>query len=130
VVSLLDANALIALAVIDHEHHAAMSQWWGTGRPIASCTITQGALVRYSLRLGAEPQGAITVLDRVVGDAHHEFWADDVPFDASVLAGVRGHRQVTDVHLAALAERRGGVLVTFDRGIAELRPRTVEMLTA
>lgn len=32
---------------------------------------------------------------------------------------VVGHRQVTDVHLAAIAARHGGRLATLDRGVAE-----------
>ena len=31
-------------------------------------------------------------------------------------AGLQGHRQITDAYLLALAHRRKGVLVTFDRG--------------
>ena len=50
----------------------------------------------------------------------HEFWAEDVSVldPAAVhLDRVLGPRQLTDVHLLALAVRRGGRLVTFDRGI-------------
>ncbi len=58
----------------------------------------------------------------------HEFWVDDV---AKVTAGLgdtsllRRHRDVTDAHLLALAERRGGALVTFDvrlSGLLGARP--------
>ena len=47
----------------------------------------------------------------------HQFWADDL---SGVTGGfgdvmlVRSHREVTDAHLLALAEGRGGRLLTFD----------------
>lgn len=127
-VGLLDANALIALGFTDHEHHGSVSRWWGSGRPFATCAITQGALIRYGLRVGSTPDDVLGVLSVVSGHELHELWSDDIGFDAGVLAGVRGHRQVTDAYLAALAESKGGVLVTFDRGIAELRPGAVELI--
>jgi predicted nucleic acid-binding protein len=47
----------------------------------------------------------------------HEFWPDDLPYDASILRGVLGHRQVTDAYLVALARRRRARLATFDAGL-------------
>ena len=35
-----------------------------------------------------------------------------------------GYRQVTDAHILSLAIRRGGRLVTFDRGVLQLVPET------
>ena len=34
--------------------------------------------------------------------------------------GLRGYRQLTDAYLLALANRRKGVLATFDRGLRVL----------
>lgn len=53
----------------------------------------------------------------------HEFWIDDLRLvtddraDASLMIS---HRDVTDAHLLAVAERHGGRLVTFDSRIARL----------
>ena len=105
-----------------------MSRWWGSGRPFATCAITQGAFIRYGLRVGSTPDDVLGVLSSVSGHELHELWSDDIGFDAGVFAGVRGHRQVTDAYLAALAKAKGGVLVTFDRGIAELRAGAVELI--
>jgi predicted nucleic acid-binding protein len=46
------------------------------------------------------------------------------------LAGVVGHRQVTDAHLAGLARRRGSRLVTLDQGLAALHPDATVLLSA
>lgn len=49
----------------------------------------------------------------------HLFWADDLsPVDAALMDRRQGRNQVTDTYLLALAIHRGGVLVTFDRGLA------------
>jgi predicted nucleic acid-binding protein len=52
----------------------------------------------------------------------HRFWADDItgvlrPDDA---ARAISHRDVTDLHLLAVAARHGGRLATFDTRIARL----------
>jgi predicted nucleic acid-binding protein len=57
--------------------------------------------------------------------AGHAFWTDDVsPVDpgGGVFGRVVGYRQVTDAHLVSLAQRQGGALATFDRGVRELAP--------
>lgn len=51
------------------------------------------------------------------------------------LATLRGHRQVTGVHLAGLAHVNGGKLVTFDRSVVwsavlGARPSRVEVLSS
>jgi predicted nucleic acid-binding protein len=54
------------------------------------------------------------------GSKHHRFWAahislkDDARFS---LATARGHGQLTDVYLLALAKEMNGTLATFDRSI-------------
>jgi len=53
-------------------------------------------------------------------NAHHEFWPDDVSLLDPRIADTRrihGPRQLTVLHLVALAVRRGGRFVTFDAGI-------------
>lgn len=61
-------------------------------------------------------------------NSRHEFWPDVAPYDASVLRGVTGHRQVTDAYLASLAATRQSRLATFDRGLSLLRPDIVELI--
>jgi len=121
---LLDANVLIALSVADHEHHARARRWLGNSRRFATCPSTQGSLMRYLVRV-ATTDHAVASLALLESNPQHEFWADDSPYDAEVLADVIGHRQVTDVYLAAAAARRSSQVATFDRGLALLRPRSV-----
>lgn len=44
------------------------------------------------------------------------------------MAGVIGHRQVTDAYLVALARGHRSRLATFDRGLAALHGDEVELL--
>lgn len=58
----------------------------------------------------------------------HQFWADDFAFDADVLRGVQGHRQVTDAYLAELCRRRSGRLLTIDGGLAVTHGDVADLL--
>ena len=42
-VHLLDANALIALVVAEHEHHHRAAAWVAGADRIAICPVTEGA---------------------------------------------------------------------------------------
>ncbi len=120
-IALLDANVLIALTDVDHVHHGAARRWltaWD-GK-VATCPITEGALVRWVLRGGGTADDAREALEVLQSSDRHEFWPDALPFREVALHGVVGHRQVTDAYLAALARSRGGRLVTLDRSLAHL----------
>lgn len=127
--TLLDGNALIALTVADHVHHRCCREWFaGYDGRLATCAITQGTLLRFLLREAIGARRALTVLQQVESLPRHVFWADEINYDASVLAGVIGHRQVTDAYLAALAGHFGGSLATLDQGLAMMRPETAELI--
>lgn len=117
---LLDANVLIALTVTTHVHHDAAEEWFARRGSFATCPVTQGALVRFLLRVGVSAREAVDVLRGVTGDPRHAFWADDRQYVDVDLRGVVGHRQVTDAYLADLARTRGGRLATLDGGLAAL----------
>lgn len=120
---LLDANVLIALSIADHVHHDYAEMWLSGLTPsfkIATCPITQGALVRMLLRSGVSAMDAQGVITAWETDARFEFWQDTLPYPRVDMAGVIGHRQVTDAYLAALAREHGARLATFDRGLAAL----------
>ncbi|HYO03977.1 MAG TPA: TA system VapC family ribonuclease toxin [Mycobacterium sp.] len=119
--SLLDANVLVALVVAEHVHHDASAEWLATyDSGFAPCPITQGCLMRFLLRSGQMASAARDVVAAVAGAKRHEFWPDEISLDDVALAGVVGHRQVTDAHLAQLACNRQAQLVTLDVGLAEL----------
>lgn len=121
---LLDANVLIAVTVVDHEHHLRARGWLGGSRRFATCPSTQGSLVRYLVRV-ASTDHAIGALRMIGTNLRHEFWADDAGYDPDMLAGVVGHRQVTDAYLAATAARRSTRIASFDHGLAAMRPADV-----
>ncbi|MRG59831.1 PIN domain-containing protein [Agromyces sp. CFH 90414] len=120
--TLLDANALIALVVEEHEFHERMTRWAAEAGPIAVCPIVEGALVRFLVRLGESADTCVAVLAALHRHPRVEFWEDSVSYLDADLAGVIGHRQVTDAYLASLAAARGAALATFDRALVASRP--------
>jgi toxin-antitoxin system PIN domain toxin len=127
--SLLDGNVLVALTVEDHVHHRVAVEWFDRNEPtIATCPITQGTLLRFLIREGHRADDAAAVLTALRESAWHQFWPDDLPYESVHLAGVIGHRQVTDAYLVALARHHGGRVTTLDRGLAALHDDVVELL--
>lgn len=125
---LLDANALIALVVTDHEHHAPAARWAAGVDGIAICPIVEGALVRFLVRAGESQATAVAILSALYRSPRCDFWEDSLSYEAVELGHVVGHRQVTDAYLAALAGSRGGRLATFDRSLAGARPDETELI--
>lgn len=125
--ALLDVNVLVAL--LDRQHvahdraHAWLAQNIAPGW--ASCPLTENGCLRVltNPRYTA-PVPAIDVLSKLAiakAAGHHEFWPDDLTItDAQAFDHNRwrGHQQVTDAYLLALAVKRGGRLITFDAGVA------------
>lgn len=130
-IALLDANVLIALLISEHVHHDAARAWWAAHEDsYATCPITQGALVRTVVRSGGSIDESAALLASLEEDQRHEFWSDDLPFSAVRMAGVIGHRQVTDAYLAQLARDHGERLATFDRGLAALHADIATLVNA
>jgi toxin-antitoxin system PIN domain toxin len=127
-VHLLDANALIALTLADHEHHQRATAWASGVDHVAVCPITEGALVRFLIRLGQHRGTAQALLGALHADPRCEFWPDAISYRDADPGHVVGHRQVTDAYLAALAAHHGGLLATLDGGLAKARPRHVVLI--
>jgi hypothetical protein len=129
---LLDVNVLIALLWKRHEHHEAAQGWFARAarKGWATCALTQTAFVRIVSnpafsREAVTPVEATAVLEQSLRHAAHRMWADRWGFASLVepfLAGLTGHRQVTDAYLLGLALRHEGRLATFDQGIEALIP--------
>ncbi|MDR1079073.1 MAG: PIN domain-containing protein [Propionibacteriaceae bacterium] len=126
---LLDSNVLIALSYLEHPHHETAVQALGHWDDFATCPVTEGALTRFLIRMGETPVNVTAALKQIGSLPTHQFWPDDLPYADVDLAGLRGHRQVTDTYLAALAAHRGAKLVTFDKGLAAANPKTALLLT-
>jgi len=121
---LLDANALLALVILEHEFHARPASWVGRlgarGVPeLATCSITELGFVRVlgqAQRYGWSIAQARELLLQVKkSDAiRWVFIADD--HDISHLPRwVRSPKQATDGHLAELARANQAILATLDR---------------
>ena len=127
--SLVDSNVLIALAVGDHVHHAVAHEWFDQSNTgLVTCPITEGALVRFLMRVGTSATAAVNVLEQIRAQPWHDFVPDSVPLERAMLRGVIGHRQVTDAYLVALAAATGNQLVTLDRGLAALHGGAVHLI--
>ncbi|MDN5931717.1 MAG: PIN domain-containing protein [Pseudonocardia sp.] len=126
--ALLDGNVLIALVLDEHVHHDPALTWFDGVARFATCPITQGTLVRTLLRLEDRATDAVATIESLTSDDRHEFWPDDLAYTAVRMAGVTGHRQVTDAYLAGLARARGDRLATFDKGLAALHPDVADLV--
>jgi hypothetical protein len=130
VIALLDVNLLVALAWPNHVHHDLAHSWFAAHREQgwATCPLTQSSFVRVSsnrrvVPTATSPAEARALLRGIVALSGHVFWLDDVRFvDSELIDETRlaVHRQVTDVHLLAIARRHGGCLATLDRGVRDL----------
>ena len=127
--ALLDANVLVALVVSDHVHHELAEEWLSaSSTEFATCPMTQGSLVRFLVREGQSAGMAREIVDAIAGNPRHEFWPDSISFADVELAGVIGHRQVTDAYLAHLARTHNGRLATFYQGLAQLHRDVAELV--
>jgi uncharacterized protein len=125
---LLDASAVIALTLSDHEHHDRAAAWAVGVDRFALCPVVEGALVRFLLRLGQTQQVASSLLDSLYASGRFDFWPDEISYREADLLHVRGHRQVTDAYLAALAARHGAVLATFDEALVRTLPNRTQLI--
>lgn len=128
--ALLDVNVLIALAWPNHAHHGRARRWfehhhrsgWAT-TPVSESGFVRVSSNRAAIATATTPELALELLRQMTALPGHEFWIDDLRLvtddraDASLMIS---HRDVTDAHLLAVAERHGGRLVTFDSRIARL----------
>lgn len=127
---LLDANVVIALTVAEHEHHERATAWLTSVKRFAVCPVVEGALIRFLLRIGESMETAAAVLAGVRASERCEFWPDSVSYIDIDVSTIRGHRQVTDSYLAALARHGSGQLATFDRALATRHSEFCLLVTA
>ena len=126
--ALLDLNLLTALVWPTHEHPAVAHDWFE--RRVdgwATCPLTQLGFVRLASnpafsRDALSVRDALTLLLKNLEHPDHVFWSADR--DAASLTpmapSLRGHQQVTDAYLLALAHHHDGLVATFDRGLGGL----------
>jgi predicted nucleic acid-binding protein len=125
---LLDTNAVIALVITEHEHHDRIALWSTSVNRIALCPITEGAMVRYLIRVGETGATALGLLAALHQSTRTDFWPDSMSYVESELKHVTGHRQVTDAYLASLAASHRSRLATFDNALAAALPEHVDLI--
>lgn len=125
---LLDANALIALVIAEHEHHGRVASWTGSAGRVALCPITEGAMVRYLIRVGETCATVSQLLTALYQSAKIEFWPDSLSYAAAKLEHITGYRQVTDAYLASLAASHAARLATFDEALSNTLPECVVLI--
>ena len=125
---LLDVNVWVALFDDAHVHSRSANAL--LARPklkIATCPTIENAVIRVLNLPGYGRIGPLGLervrgqLKRCCADLDHEFWPDDISLrdDAHTdFTRVRGHNQITDLYLLALAVAHKGCLATFDQAIA------------
>ena len=134
--ALLDVNILTALLWPAHEHHEAAHRWFSARANArwATCALTQLGFVRITSnpafsRDALSPTEAAALLAENLTHPGHEFWTEGLqvpPAIRGMEARLHGYRQLTDAYLLALANRRKGVLATFDRGLRILANDTFD----
>ena len=129
---LLDGNVLAALVIDSHVHHALAKDWFGRSKePFATCSVTQGTLLRVHMIMAVDksPAAAWQTLAALERHSRHQFWDDGFGYQHVAHQKLQGPKQVTDAWLAELARRHSAKLVTLDQPLANLHHDVAMMLT-
>ena len=86
--------------------------------------------MRLLIREGQPAELARSVLQGVSASPRHEFWPDNASYHDIPVAGIIGHRQVTDAYLAHLARSHSARLATFDQALAKLHADVADLIPA
>ena len=129
--SLLDVNVLLSLLDSNHDHHAAVMEWWSQNDdPWASCPITQNGYLRIVTQSTypntISVNAAIGKLTQAVSTRNHHFLPDDISLLDKTLfvhQNIGGPKQMTDVYLLALSVAHGARFVTLDKGVSSVTVR-------
>jgi uncharacterized protein len=128
---LLDGNVLVALTIRSHIHHGAAHAWLSTSRrQIATCSLTQGTLLRLHMTMAQDKSAAAAwyTLEQISALPYHHFWADGMDYLKVPHKHLQGPKQVTDAWLTTLARRKKARLSTFDSALAALHNDVVDLI--
>ncbi len=120
-----DANLLVAFTWQNHQHKKAAEKFFQKYPRVATCPITELALVRVWMQKGASGADADKALNDFVSKYRSRLIPDDL--SATAIAGLnQGHRETTDSYLAMLAQRHGIKLATLEEALAKRFPAIAE----
>ena len=120
---LLDVNVLLALAWPNHQYHADARSWFSRRHSFgwSTCALTELGFIRISsnpafTEHARTPEEALHLLAALTAVKGHRYLGElPAPSELDrVWQSVRGHRQTTDVYLAAVALHHDTKLGTFD----------------
>ena len=122
-----DANLLVAFTWANHQDKAAAENFFRKYPKVATCPLTELALVRVWMQKGASGADADTALKHFISKYRSRLIPDDL--SATAIAGLsQGHRQTTDSYLAMLARHHGIKLATLEEPLAKRFPGISELL--
>lgn len=127
---LLDVNVLTALVMGEHVHHRAASDWYldNKRRGFLLCNMTQLGVIRMTMNPAIHKKilsagQAAELLSSLERENAFGFVERMPPLSHKTVIGeiskARGHRQITDAYLIAVAKINGAKLATFDKKLAE-----------
>jgi uncharacterized protein len=127
-VILPDANLLVAFTWENHQHKAEAEGFFRKYPKVATCPLTELALVRVWMQKGASGADADEALKDFVSKYRSRLIPDNL--SATSISGLnQGHRQTTDSYLAMLAKHHGIKLATLEEAFANRFPETSEWVT-
>ena len=122
---LVDGNAIIALVIKSHPHHARAKAWFEALTEIFhTCSVTEGNFLRLHMMLSIATTAAAAWknLALIQSDSMHVFVDDGYSYAQVSTSLLQGHKQVTDAWLAQLARRHDVRLATLDGGLVATHP--------
>jgi hypothetical protein len=124
-VILPDVNILVAFTWANHQHNVSARNFFQKYPKVATCPLTELALVRIWMQKGASGADADKALRDFVSKYRSRLIPDDI--SATAIAGLsEGHRQTTDSYLATLANHHGIKFATFEEALAKRFPAISE----
>ena len=120
-----DANLLVAFTWGNHQYSTVAENFFQKNPKVATCPLTELALVRIWMQKGANGADADRALKDFVSKYRSRLIPDDL--SATFIAGLnQGHRQTTDSYLAMLAKNHGIKLATLEQALAKRFPESSE----
>ena len=101
-----DANLLVAFTWENHQQKVVAENFFRRYPKVATCPLTELALVRIWMQKGASGADADTALKDFISQYRSRLIPADL--SATAIAGLnQGHRQTTDSYLVMLAKHHG-----------------------
>ena len=124
---LADGNLLIAKSWDAHSENARAEKFFADNPKVLTCPITELNLVRVLMQRGLSGAEADKVLQNFISRHRSRLIPCDI--SATEIKGqCDGHRETTDVYLAALAKKHRLKIATLDSAFAEKFPDRVELV--